>query len=261
MKIKLYIYLPFILCLFGFTPSNNINSDAIIHFYEGNLDDAKALAGIEGKLAFVEFYASWCSPCKWMEKTTFKDSKVVGMLNENYIPIKVNIDDFDGYAWKQEYDISTLPTLLIFNSKGRMIERIEETVSAKELLEILEEHNYDDNRVHVRHQMNKSPDQIRKSAKKAREYKRSTSERSRYVVSTEKSSYKLEVGIYTEYESALDAYQSLNQQFVEPIIVLNDIKKGETRFKIMMGDFKTEQEAVEFQDILRNKFSIESRVI
>lgn len=260
MKTKLYLYLPMILVLFGFThiePENDIR----IHFYEGNLDDAKALAGIEGKLAFVEFYASWCSPCKWMEKTTFKNAEVAKLLNKNYIPIKVNIDDFDGYAWKQEYDISTLPTLLIFNSQGRMIERIEETMSAKELVKILELHNFDDNRVHVRHQVNKSPDQIRKSAKKARTYKRSTTERSKYAVSTEKSSYKLQVGIYTEYEAALDAYQSLNQQFVEPIIVLNDIKGGKTRFKIMMGDFKTEQEAIQFQDILKSKFAMDAKVI
>lgn len=231
-----------------------------IHFYKGSLDDGKALAGIEGKLAYVQFSADWCSPCKWMEKTTYNDQRVTNMLNDNYIPIKIDIDDFDGFAWKQEYDVVTLPTILIFNSSGKIVERIEKTVTANDLVGILDVHNYDENKVFKRHKINKSPTDLRKSMEENDVVRKPSTERSKYAVSSGKSSYKLAVGVHSDYEAALNQYQMLNQQFVEPIIVLNDIKDGKTRFKIYMGDFKTEEEALDYKKILKERFSIESEV-
>lgn len=259
MKKYLNIIICFLLAFASFANGENpAKSDIVIHFYEGNLEDAKALAGIEGKLAFVEFYADWCSPCKWMEKTTFADPTVIKTLNENYIPIKVNIDDFDGYGWKKEYNVSTLPTILIFNSSGRLVDRVEETMSAKELSGLLEVHNYDDNKVYKRHHLNKSPKDLR--IRSTKDKANSAPTKRRTYTADEKSSYKLRVGVYTDYEEALDYYQELNAQFVEPILVLNDIKNGKTQFKIYLGDFKTEEEAISFQGILKERFSIVSEV-
>lgn len=259
MKKNLNIIICFLIAFSSFANGDNPSkSDIVIQFYEGNLEDAKALAGIEGKLAFVEFYAEWCSPCKWMEKTTFSDPTVIKTLNENYISMKVNIDDFDGYAWKKEYNVSTLPTILIFNSSGRLVDRVEETMSAKELNGLLDVHNYDDNKVYKRHHLNKSPKDLR--IRNANDKTKATPKKRRTYTADEKSSYKLHVGEYTEYEEALDYYQELNSQFVEPILVLNDIKNGKTQFKIYLGDFKTEDEAISFQKILKERFSIESVV-
>jgi thiol:disulfide interchange protein len=46
----------------------------------------------ENKKVFVYFYADWCGVCKIMENKTFKDSGVIAALNQDYIPVKVNVD-------------------------------------------------------------------------------------------------------------------------------------------------------------------------
>ena len=46
----------------------------------------------ENKTIFVHFYADWCGTCKIMENKTFKDPGVIAALNQDYIPVKVDVD-------------------------------------------------------------------------------------------------------------------------------------------------------------------------
>jgi thiol:disulfide interchange protein len=54
--------------------------------------DGMARGKFEKKKVFLHFYADWCSACKTMEDTTFKDPGVIASLNKDFIPIKVNVD-------------------------------------------------------------------------------------------------------------------------------------------------------------------------
>jgi thiol:disulfide interchange protein len=47
----------------------------------------------ENKKVFLHFYADWCATCKLMKEKTFKDPGVIASLNENFIPVKVNVDE------------------------------------------------------------------------------------------------------------------------------------------------------------------------
>ncbi len=116
-------------------------------FHKGNLTTAKQKAAKEGKLYMVDFVAKWCMPCRWMEETTFSDVQVMKYLEENYVAVKVDIDDFDGFAYKQLYNIKILPSILIFNSKGEIIDQYQESLSPSKMLKILQKHNRPENRL------------------------------------------------------------------------------------------------------------------
>ncbi len=111
-----------------------------------NLASAKHKAAIEGKLYMVHFTANWCTPCKWMNSHTFTDDRVAQYLSDYYVPVKVNVDDFDGIVIKQKNNVQFLPTLLIFNSKGEEVGRFEEAIGPSKLMLILEENNIPTNR-------------------------------------------------------------------------------------------------------------------
>ena len=253
---KVFINLMFSLfILFGTLPSY-ANDTTPSYFINGTINEVMKKAGDEGKLYFVDFYADWCTPCKWMDKTVFSDDQVKHKLTDNYIPIKVNIDDLDGFELKQKYKIGVLPTFIIFNSSGEMVDRVEETLNVDELLEILALHDNPDNKVRFKHSMNVAPgsrvdhSSRQKITEAYKRYKRSENDKNK--------KFRLQMGIFYDYESASEQVEALQQTFLDPIIVLNDMIDSRVRFKILLGEFESIQEARGFQNILEDQFSLSS---
>ena len=107
---------------------------------------AKAKAAAEGKVLLMDFTASWCLPCQLMEETVFADPQVLAYLDEHYISVKVDIDDFDGFALKQQLQVEALPTLIFFSSEGKELGRIMQAIGTSRMLEELHLHNKPQNR-------------------------------------------------------------------------------------------------------------------
>ena len=128
-----------ILCAFYFF-STTLHSENVA-FLKDNLKLALKKANIEGKLIFVDFYAGYCTPCKIMDEHTFTQTEVANKLSASYIPLKVDIESFDGYDLKNQYQVTVLPTLLILDSKGKMIARYEESMGGAALIKILDKYN------------------------------------------------------------------------------------------------------------------------
>ena len=121
-----------------------------IGFLSGALSEIEKRAASEGKLYFIYFTADWCMPCQWMEKNTFKDKQLSSYVNHYYLPYKVDIDDVEGSTYKEKYEIVSLPSFLIFDSKGNLLDRFEESLSASKMLLILQSYNKPQNRTIVR---------------------------------------------------------------------------------------------------------------
>lgn len=117
-----------------------------INFFDGSLASVKKKAASEGKLYLVDFYAKWCIPCKIMEESTFQDEEVRRLINSDYLAIKINVDDFDGFALKQQFNVYALPTIILFNSQGEMVDRYDRSLSINEMRNILDMHNQDYNK-------------------------------------------------------------------------------------------------------------------
>ena len=232
----------------GSTPSNNVK------FFAGSFDNAKAKAGNEGKLFFVQFYADWCTPCKWMDKTTFRDSEVINQLNENYVPLKLDIESNEGVELKTQFEVKILPTILIFNSKGRMIERVEKTLSSESMTTLLDFHNNPENRIITRHSYNTSP--ITTGGERGPSLNNLFTQ---YQMAERfRTNYKLQVGFYFNYLDAHNKVKALREKFAEPVVVLNEYVENKTQYKVLMGEFKTMNEAESYRKILKKNHKIDA---
>jgi len=231
-----------------------------LELHTGDFNSALKKASQDGKLLMVDFYADWCQPCKWMDKTTFTNTGVVDMLNSNFITYKANIDTKDGFLTKEKYGIQFLPTILIFNTKGELVERLESTMPAEKLLPILEFHNHPSNKLKITHQFNSSPANDVAQSSPTEEYDLKLLYEEYRQSEKTKSTYRLQVGVYEEYQKAFDQVNVLREEFLEPIVVLNDYRDGKTLYKVMMGEFQSQNEAESFRVILLSSFNIQSIV-
>ena len=105
-------------------------------------------AQTEHKNIFVDCYATWCGPCKYMNEKIFPAGEVGQMMNEKYISIEVQMDSTkkdspDVKSWytqatwfKKTYKIDAYPTFLFFSPNGRPIHKfVGSSEKVKEFLE------------------------------------------------------------------------------------------------------------------------------
>lgn len=100
-----------------------------------NWDQIKTKAKEENKYIFMEVFATWCGPCKLMNKDVYLDEKLGAFMNDRFISVKVQTDqtkeDNDEIkAWYEEakrimvdYHINGYPSFLFFSPDGNVVNR------------------------------------------------------------------------------------------------------------------------------------------
>ncbi len=96
-----------------------------------SLDGAFEEARNADRLVFVEWTADWCGPCQEMERGAFRDEVVVKLLNERFIPVRLDWDRRRDIA--STYRVRMLPTMQVFTPDERETHRITAKRSPAEL--------------------------------------------------------------------------------------------------------------------------------
>jgi thioredoxin-related protein len=105
-----------------------------IDFLTENYPKAVSTAKVEKKLMLLDFTASWCFPCKKMEREVFPDAALGEFVNEQFISFKVNADYFWGMDIADEFKVKAYPTILIVDQNGKVVKRIVGYQTAESLL-------------------------------------------------------------------------------------------------------------------------------
>lgn len=81
-------------------------------------------AKAEKKIIFLDAYASWCGPCKVLQKRVFTQKAVGDYYNNRFINVKMDMEKGEGPALSQLYPLEAYPTLLFIDGNGRVVKKV-----------------------------------------------------------------------------------------------------------------------------------------
>ncbi len=94
-----------------------------ISFEKTTFTEVLAKAKKENKLVFLDAYASWCGPCKLMDKNIFSLANVGEFYNGNFVNAKIDMEKGEGVALAKKYGVAAYPTYLFINGEGEEVHR------------------------------------------------------------------------------------------------------------------------------------------
>lgn len=103
--------------------------------YEQVLEQAKAT----DSFVLIDFYTTWCGPCKKLDKETYSDATVLKFI-ENMIPVKLDSEKGAGIDISKRYRVAAWPTIMLVDPNGKEIDRIVGYVNAEDFIQRIGEY-------------------------------------------------------------------------------------------------------------------------
>lgn len=123
-----------LLCTCGNVANNTKNSEEVqteqrteaeekkpegTEFFNISLEEALAKAKAENKLVLIDCHTKTCGPCRKMEKTVFPQAKCGEFINSRFVPIMMDMEEGDGMAVAEKYEVGIYPTFLVLSPDGK----------------------------------------------------------------------------------------------------------------------------------------------
>lgn len=105
-------------------------------------------AKLEHKYIFLDCYATWCGPCKYMDKEVYTRTDVGEALNDYYVSVKVQMDqaakdDMLTKSWystaamiAKMYNVAVYPTFLFIDPNGKLLHNVTGAIDAKSFINL-----------------------------------------------------------------------------------------------------------------------------
>ena len=107
-------------------------AQAQVKFETKSTDAVREMAIKSGKLVFIDLYASWCPPCRMMEREVFSRKDVGDFMQQRFVAAKYDIDKPTGKALAGKHGVRSIPTYLVFNTEGDLLGKITGSMPAEE---------------------------------------------------------------------------------------------------------------------------------
>ncbi len=106
-----------------------------MEFHKGTWEEVLADAKAQNRPIFIDAYAVWCGPCKYMAAEVFTKEEVGAFMNKNFINYKLDVEQKgDGAAFSEKYGVKLLPTLFYFAPDGTLLHKTVGGASAEAFL-------------------------------------------------------------------------------------------------------------------------------
>ena len=128
----------FLLALIFVMPVTNASEQSLINWqdWDNNLFER---AKSENRMVILDLDAVWCHWCHVMEEKTYSNADVAGLINQSFIPVRVDADANPIIAAR--YGRWGWPATIVFDAEGNEIVKRRGYIPAIGMLAILLHHS------------------------------------------------------------------------------------------------------------------------
>ena len=112
-----------------------LGAAAQVRFETKSTDAVREMALRSGKLVLIDLYASWCPPCRMMEREVFSRKDVGDFMQQRFVAAKYDTDKPTGKELMKRYGSGAIPLYLVFDTQGELLGRIQGASAPKEFME------------------------------------------------------------------------------------------------------------------------------
>ncbi|MBK8955956.1 MAG: SPOR domain-containing protein [Saprospiraceae bacterium] len=239
--------------------------------FKGSYKAALHIACQEKKLLLLQFTAKWCQPCRFMEKEVFGNADVQAFVEQNVIIYKVDIDDPQNKELKREYQVSVLPTIVLKRASGSVLARKEHSLNPEAFISWVEQEadQFLGNKSKSKPDVNPflhtqasehsnewagveaflNADETARNKKSETDFQETTVGLSIH----ETGNFALQAGVFSQKENAESLALNLIEKYQIDIRIAEETRKDKKLFKVIAGQFETQEEAKLFQDFLQRQ--------
>jgi len=114
-----------------YVPSNDV-------VWADNMVSAREIAKDSDKNMLLFFTGDWCVPCRIMKREVFADQEVMKAINEQVVPVIINVDDPNTAELVKLYKIGGTPLTLFTDPQGEVLDYAFGKIGKAKFLEMLE---------------------------------------------------------------------------------------------------------------------------
>jgi thiol:disulfide interchange protein DsbD len=117
-------------------PAVKVDSQGLAIEWGYSTKDASMIARATERPIMLDFFATWCAPCKMMDDYTYSTPDVI-RATRAVVPVRIDMDQKPEVARK--YHVRTIPTTIFLTSDGKIISRMVGVLPPDGMLQRIEE--------------------------------------------------------------------------------------------------------------------------
>ena len=114
-----------------YVPANSIA-------WAANFASAQEQATDSDRPIILYFTGTWCVPCRIMKRQVWADEEVMALVNSQFIPVAIDVDNPDDAELLTRYKIEGPPVTIVTDSQGHALDWRAGGISKSEFLELLD---------------------------------------------------------------------------------------------------------------------------